>query len=110
MSRKQTRTPLGAVPPPRGATVVPRARPIPKTPGGDPLVHAPSPHVSRAPEERPAGKPPNPRKAGLTRNKDGGILKDLCTIFPDLPRPARPATRVPSRALATRRSVRGGRR
>jgi hypothetical protein len=104
----RTREPLGSVPPPRHATKVPPPRPIAKTPGGDPLSHAPLPHVGRPPEEHSAGKPPNPRTPKLVRDLHGGPLKDLFRIFPDLPRPARPAPRMPARAGFLRRAPRRG--
>ena len=102
------RKPLGALPPPRPATKLPPLRPIGQTPGGNPMAHAPLPHVARAPEEHPAGKPPNPRKPKLARDVHGGSLKDLFQIFPDLPRPAHPAPRTPLRRGVLRRVPRRG--
>src|SRR5687767_3000764 len=103
MSRPSRRAPLGKVPPPRRTGKVPPLRPIGKAPGGDPMAHVP--HVGRAPEEHSAGKPPNPRRARLTRDLHGGTLKDLFQVFPDLPRPARPAARTPVRTGARPRRV-----
>lgn len=54
--------------------------------------------VGRAPREHRVAPPPNPRKPELVRDVHGGVLKDLFQMFPDLPRPVRPAARVPLRA------------
>jgi hypothetical protein len=94
MSRKRATRSFGAVPPARNAVKVPRQRAVGRAPGGDPLAHAPSPRLSRAPAERPAARPPNPVKPGLVRDSRGGALKDLFAIFPPLPGPARPAPRL----------------
>jgi len=46
----------------------------------------------------PVGTPPNPRRMQVVVSAaDGGYLKDLFTIFPDLRRPARPPARVRAR-------------
>jgi hypothetical protein len=105
MSRS-VRKPLGALPPPRRATKLPPLRPIGKTPGGDPLAHAPLPHMARAPEEHRAGKPPSPRMPKQARRVHGSSLNDLFQIFPDLPRPAHPAPRTPARTGLLRRAPR----
>ena len=46
-----------------------------------------------SPRERGIGAPPNPRKPRLVPDVHGNELKDLFLMFPDLPRPARPAGR-----------------
>ena len=51
--------------------------------------------VALPPLERPVGKPPNPRKPALVRDIGGNELRDLFALFPDLPRPPRPAPRLP---------------
>jgi hypothetical protein len=53
--------------------------------------------VSKAPRQRAAGKVPNPRRPKLVRDVGGNELWDLFAFFPDLPRPARPAARLPAR-------------
>jgi len=53
--------------------------------------------ASHAPRERGVGPPPNPRKPQLVRDVHGNELKDLFEFFPDLPRPARRAARIPAR-------------
>lgn len=106
MSRKPIRMPIGVMPPPRRATKVPRDRPIGAVPGGDPLAHVPPPHIGRAPVERRAAKPPNPRRRAVKRDVRDNVLKDLFEIFADLPRPAHPAARVESRTTAVRRPLR----
>jgi hypothetical protein len=55
------------------------------------------------PPEYPAGKPPNPRRPALVRDVGGNELRDLFAMFPDLPRPPRPAARLPLRRRAIRR-------
>ena len=55
----------------------------------------PPPERARTePKQRGVGAVPNPRRPRLVSAVDGGVLKDLFAIFPDLPRPARPAPRV----------------
>ncbi|OFW13579.1 MAG: hypothetical protein A3H29_08700 [Acidobacteria bacterium RIFCSPLOWO2_02_FULL_67_21] len=72
MSRKRPRHPLEAAPAP----------------------HAPSRHVPRAPKERPAAAPPNPRRPKLVSSRRA-VLNDLFALFPDLPSPPRrPASGV----------------
>jgi hypothetical protein len=56
----------------------------------------------RAPKERGIGAPPNPQKPKLVRDVHGNELLDLFDVFPDLPRPAHPAARVPVRHLRPR--------
>jgi hypothetical protein len=68
-------------------------------PAGNPQRPPPPQRVSHAPKERPAGKPPNPKKPLLVRDVHGGELKDLMQIFPDLPRPPRPAPRGPAKRV-----------
>jgi hypothetical protein len=87
-----SRVPGGRVP--DGGT--PEGRP-PK--GGAPASRA----RHGAPKERPVGKPPNPTKPQLVRDVDGGALKNMFDIFPDLPRPPRPGRR---RTLPKQRPLR----
>ncbi len=69
----------------------------------DPVGRAPKPRrdTGRAPKEHAVGKPPNPRKPALVRDVDGGDLKDMFAIFPDIPRPPRPGRqrKVPHRTI-----------
>ena len=69
------------------------------------MEHAPSTHVARPPLERQAGRPPNPRRVPPVRDVHGGVLQDLFEIFPDLPRPARPALRASARAASVFRAA-----
>lgn len=80
--------PQGAVPPQRG---------VGKVPAGAPHAEPPTPHVSAAPVQRTVGRVPHPRRLKLVRDVGGGDLLDLFAVFPDLPRPLRPAARVPLR-------------
>jgi hypothetical protein len=64
-------------------------RPAPK---GDP----PPPRTVAVPKSRGVAAPPNPRKPAIVRHVIGGALKDLFAMFPDLPRPSRPARRTRS--------------
>ena len=99
MTKKQhPRSKRGQPPPEHRPAQVPRARPIPRTPSGEPMAQAPrASERKRAPKERGIGAPPNPQKPRLVRDVHGNELKDLFEFFPDLPHPARPAARVPSR-------------
>jgi hypothetical protein len=103
MSRKNNRKPLGRVPAARPAGQVPRPRSASAIPGGDPRRSPPPQHVTHPPVERPAAKPPNPRKPKLVRDVHGGELKDLMLIFPDLPRPPRRPANVPAKRIVRRR-------
>lgn len=76
-------------------------RPPTREPRTPPLHPPPPEHVSLPPREHAAGKPPNPRRPRLVRDVHGGSFMDLFDIFPDLPRPRRPATRAPRRTGAT---------
>jgi hypothetical protein len=78
-------------------------KPLERVPGR--RAHRPPPpqRLGHPPPERPAGAPPNPRRPALKRDVRGGELKDLMEIFPDLPRPARPAARGPVRRIAVRK-------
>jgi hypothetical protein len=89
---------LGEVPPMRAAGAAPKLKAGGPVPKGAPLAQAPTAHVARAPGEHGVGAPPNPRKPRLVKDVHGGILKDLFQMFPDLPRPVRPAARVRLRA------------
>jgi hypothetical protein len=40
------------------------------------------------------GDVPNPRRPQVVRVVDGGELRDLFAVFPDLPRPPRPPSRA----------------
>ncbi|MGE0447481.1 MAG: hypothetical protein AB7P99_19825 [Vicinamibacterales bacterium] len=62
--------------------------------------------VAAPPPERPVGKPPHPRTPALVRDVGGNeppsrfalrrpSLGDLFALFRDLPRPPRPAARLP---------------
>jgi len=61
------------------------------------MAQARTPEPSHAPKERGIGALPNPRKPQLVRDVHGNELMDLFDFFPDLPRPARPALRLPLR-------------
>jgi hypothetical protein len=50
--------------------------------------------VGQPPRERVVGQRPNPRKPRLVPDINGNELKDLFQMFPDLPRPWRPAPRL----------------
>lgn len=85
---------------------VPRARPRKAAPQGRapadrPIAQPPAERVRRMPKAHAVGQVPNPRKPQLVRDVDGGALKDLFALLPDLPRPARPPARVRQR-VATR--------
>jgi hypothetical protein len=84
-------------PVPRRVGTVPPPRPPAKVP---PLVapgNVPAQHTSVPPIQRRAAKPPNPRPARRTRTAAKQI--DLFAIFPDLPRPPRPAESPARRTL-----------
>jgi hypothetical protein len=101
MSKKPVHRPLGALPAPRIYRTPPALRGVAVVPKGDPP--SPAPRVSRAPRQHTVGKPPNPRKPKLVRDVNGGSLLDLFAIFPDLPRPWRPAPRLRGGRKARRR-------
>jgi len=61
------------------------------------MAQARPPEASLPPVERGIKPPPNPRKPRLVRDVHGNELRDLFEMFPDLPRPARRAARVPPR-------------
>lgn len=70
---------------------------------GSPAAQAPAkPKPTRVPKPRAVGAVPNPRKPKLVRDVDGGDLKDMFSVFRDLPRPRRPRPR-----LRNPRSTRG---
>jgi hypothetical protein len=101
MSRKETR--YGKAPPERARKRAPKPRRVAPAPKRHPIAQPPAPrHVAGAPPQRSVGRVPNPRRPRLVRDVDGGALKDLFAMFPDLPRPPRPAARVPNR-IARRR-------
>ena len=56
--------------------------------------HVPALPVSRVPQPRTVGAVPNPRTPKLVKHVNGGGLLDLFAMFPDLPRPRRPAPRL----------------
>jgi hypothetical protein len=103
MSKKPGRRPLGVLPAPRVPRRPPALRGTAVVPKGDPMAHAPTPHVSQPPKSRGVGALPNPRKPRLVRHVDGGGLKDLFAFFPDLPRPRRPAPRLRGKRKASRK-------
>jgi hypothetical protein len=103
VSKKPVRRPVAAVPAPRRYRVPPPLRHVARVPRGETLTHTPTAHVARAPKLEPLGKPPNPRKPKLVRDVHGNELKDLFQMFPDLPRPRRPAPRVRPQRKARRK-------
>ena len=73
-------------------------------PKGDPFARTPPRRrAANVPKQRAVASPPNPRKPPVVRGS-GGALGDLFAMFPDLPRPLRPAPRV--RTHSTRKLVR----
>jgi hypothetical protein len=48
---------------------------------------------TRAPRQRPVAMVPSPRRPTRVRAAGSGALLDLFEVFPDLPRPPRPANR-----------------
>ena len=106
--KKPARHVPGAVPPLRPIAKVPGARAVARVPKGHPIGRAPAPAVTRAPRVRAIGPPPNPRRPRLVKDVHGNELKDMFVIFKDLPRPARPAPRLPSKTR--RRESRGEKR
>ena len=51
----------------------------------------------------PVGTIPHPRQPRVIRDVHANELMDLFVFFPDLPRPARPRTRLPPRRILRRR-------
>jgi hypothetical protein len=100
MGRRPTN--YGKAPPERPRAKVPRERRVAPAPKRHPIAQPPAPRIGHAPRQRRVGKVPNPRRPRLVRDVAGGTLKDLFAMFPDLPRPPRPAARVPTR-IARRR-------
>jgi hypothetical protein len=93
VKKKRAPVPLAAAPRPHAPGKPPTGG-VPPPRRGVPVAHAPSsPRSARVPAQRPVGKVPNPRKPKLVQDVDGGVLKDMFEIFPDLPRPPRPALR-----------------
>jgi hypothetical protein len=88
---------IGRVPRERPPALDPEPRSVAGPPAGTPVGRAPVPQFNRAPKPRPVGAPPNPRRPRLVKDVNGNELKDMFAIFKDLPRPARPAPRLPSR-------------
>ena len=88
---------IGEAPTPRQPRTPPRGHVITRVPKARGAAVVPPPHVPRAPRRPVVGAVPNPRKPKLVRDARGGALKDLFEIFPDLPRPRRPARRVRAR-------------
>ena len=101
MGRKPRST-YGVAPAERVRAAAPPAREVARTPKGHPMAQARLPVIGRPPKEHAAGRPPNPRKPKLVRDVNGGALKDLFALFPDLPRPRRPAGRLPPRVARRR--------
>ena len=54
------------------------------------------------PRQRPIAEVPNPRRPKVVR-VDRRELLDLFAVFPDLPRPARPQSRLATRVISLRR-------
>lgn len=76
-----------------------------RPPGRGAVTPAPMPRPSPPPKPHLVGKPPNPRQPALVRDLTGGVLKDMFEVFPDLPRPARPAPRLRGRARRAGRAL-----
>ena len=97
MKKKLVRPVLGDAPLSRPLRAPPRGPATPRVPRGHAITKAPTPHVSRAPKPRAVAPVPNPMRPKLVRDVDCADLKDLLAMFPDLPRPPRPALRLPPR-------------
>jgi len=74
------------VPPRALRTKPPGSRPAPRLPKGTPPKGSPPP--------RPVAERPHPRTPAFVRDSSRGTFEDLFALFPDLPRPPRPAPRV----------------
>lgn len=74
MRRRKARLPPSALKPPPHSVMKPPPVSTPKPP--------------------PLGTPPNPRRPRAVISSDGGYLKDLFALFPELPWPARRPARV----------------
>src|ERR1041385_4678997 len=68
-----------------------------RAPSQPPTGRVPPQHVPRAPRARAVATVPNPRTPNLVNPVDGGGFVDLFALFPDLPRPRRPAPRLRAR-------------
>jgi hypothetical protein len=93
-SKRAGETRYGEAPRERPRRAVPRGSGIAATPRDHPIAQPPAARAVRLPKPRASGAVPNPRKPKLVRDVDGGALKDLFALLPDLPRPPRPAPRV----------------
>jgi hypothetical protein len=99
MRKPLIRRALGEAPPERVPPAMAGARPVAAIPRGDPFAQTPRQRgASRAPKQRPLGKLPNPGKPAVVRDAKGGVQRDMFQIFPDLPRLARPVSRIRGRA------------
>jgi hypothetical protein len=82
-----------------------KRKPVPsimKPPPRSRMKPAPAPVlVTKAP---PRGNVPKPRRPNVVPDIDGNELRDLFKVFPDLPRPVRPTSRIPLRRLRRVRS------
>jgi hypothetical protein len=94
MKKRPRRSPLANAPAPRAPTMPPPGR-VPLSSRTDPMAAPPATRQTRTPRQRPVAVVPNPRRPKVVRVVDGGELRDLFEVFPDLPRPAR----APSRAV-----------
>src|SRR5687767_9756168 len=104
LAKKIARPPLAAAPALRAPGKPPQGPRVPRQRQGNPAAQAPpKPAPTRVPKVRPIGAVPNPKKPKLVRDVDGGDLKDMFAVFPDLPRPHRPTPRGPQRTASRRR-------
>jgi hypothetical protein len=95
---KPVTSPLAHAPRPHVPGRPPQGQRVPSPRDGNPIAYTPRPpRAPRVPQQRPVGEVPNPRTPKLVRDVHGGVLKDMFEIFPDLPRPPRPAARVRAR-------------
>lgn len=105
--KRRGETEYGVAPRERRRRAAPAEQGVRHAPHVPPPAAPPPPHVAKVPKAHAVATVPNPRKPALVRDVHGGALRDLFEIFPDLPRPPRPAARVRlrdgSRALRRRR-------
>jgi hypothetical protein len=90
MKKRPRRSPLANAPPQRVPGTPPRHGRVPLSPPIDLTAAPTAPQQTRAPRQRPVADVPNPRRPKAVRVVDGGELRDLFAVFPDLPRPLRP--------------------